>query len=334
MSRKKLSVPENTNWPFFAYGFFKPNELAYNQISKYSEGPAEEAYVYGRFYEKDGVPILKTDISENEGTVVMGSIIKFISSKQEEAYEVISSMEPPALYRWTSVIANRKKTNERYLVNILVYAGNNTANGIIPGAEPSESGKYYWKCREDPLMNKRMAYLRQTYFQTLMEYYQGIRKRGPIFLHDFWGRLFQIQMAYVFLWTIIDRYKSLKYGLNLEIGDGNEKLAGDSYWRESIQQIEDILQRNPINLITRGINSRGTQLGKTLMDRFYDIRCNAVHRGKAVHNDQEILTQAFMLLYPIVSYIITCDVHHEEGEAKKQLEKDCEAIRSVFRLKR
>lgn len=157
MSRKKLSVPENTNWPFFAYGFFKPNELAYNQISKYSEGPAEEAYVYGRFYEKDGVPILKTDISENEGTVVMGSIIKFISSKQEEAYEVISSMEPPALYRWTSVIANRKKTNERYLVNILVYAGNNTANGIIPGAEPSESGKYYWKCREDPLMNKRMA---------------------------------------------------------------------------------------------------------------------------------------------------------------------------------
>ena len=43
---------------------------------------------------------------------------------------------------------------------------------------------------------------------------------------------------------------------------------------------------------------------------------------------------AFMLLYPIVSYIIICDVQHQESEAKKQLEKDCEAIRSVFRLKR
>lgn len=66
MSRKKLSVPQHTNWPFFAYGFFKPNELAYNQIRKYCEGQAKEAYVYGRFYEKDGVPILKMTISKIE----------------------------------------------------------------------------------------------------------------------------------------------------------------------------------------------------------------------------------------------------------------------------
>ncbi len=334
MSRKKLSVPQHTNWPFFAYGFFKPNELAYNQIRKYCEGQAKEAYVYGRFYEKDGVPILKNDDIENRGRVVMGAVIKFACSKQEEAYKIISDMEPPALYRWTTAIAKRKRTNEKYLVNVLVYAGNNTADGTIPGAECIDERVSYWVCRDDPLMGAGMNYLRETYFQPLAEYHRGTRKSVPIFSQGFWGRIFQIQMAYVFLWTIIDRYKSLKYGLDLKIGDGNIKLESDKYWQDAVYMIGHILQTNPLDLITRGINSRGTQLGESLMDRFYSIRCNAVHRGKAVNNDKAILTQAFMLLYPIMSYIITCDVHHKADDAKKQLETDCRAIRSVFRLRR
>lgn len=332
MDKEKLSVPENTNLPFFAYGFFKPHELAYNQIKEYCDGSAEEAYVYGRFYEKDGAPILRLDDRENERNKVIGAIIKFIRSEQERAYKVISDMEPPALYRWerSRVYKNRQEVE----VNILVYAGDSTANGSVPGAELIEEEIADWKCRQDPLLDKGMAYLRRKYFQPLVEVQCDTDRRHSIHSDEFYEDIFQRQMAYVFLWTIIDRYKSLKYGLDLDIGEGNRKLAANHCWKEAIQKINVILRNRPIDLITRGINSRGTQLGESLMDRFYSIRCNAVHRGKAVNDDEGILTQAFMLLYPIMSYIITCDVHHKADDAKKQLETDCRAIRSVFRLRR
>lgn len=332
MDKEKLSVPENMNLPFFAYGFFKPHELAYNQIKEYCDGSAEEAYVYGLFYEKDGVPILKTDDIENKGRVVMGAVIKFYRWKKEKAYKVISDMEPSNLYRWKEVIASHDRKS--MLVNILVYAGDDTADGTIPGAECIDERVSYWVCRDDPLMGAGMNYLRETYFQPLAEYHRGTRKSVPMFSQGFWGKIFQMQMAYVFFWTILDRYKSLKYGLGIGISRGNGKLAKDKHWQDAVQQIEGILQTDSLDLITKGINSLKNNLEDTLIDRFYSIRCNAVHRGKAVNDDKAILTQAFMLLYPIVSYIITCDVHHEEGNAKKQLEEDCLTIRSVFRLER
>ncbi|OBZ32495.1 hypothetical protein [Megasphaera sp. DISK 18] len=332
MDRDKLSVPQNTSLPFFAYGFFKPNELAYNQISPYSEGQAEEAYVYGRFYEKDGVPILRLDDRENERNKVMGAIITFNRSKQERAYKVISDMEPPALYRWEPIRVFQK--GQKKSVNILVYSGNDMINEEIPGAEPIEGYLADWRCRDDPLMGEGMNYLRRMYFNVLVECRWGTKNGIPILSESLYENIFQMQMAYVFLWTIMDRYKSLKYGLDLKIGDGNRKLESDDYWQDAIRQIKVILRIRPIDLIRGGINSREVSLRTKLMGRFYSIRCNAVHRGKVVPNDAKILTQAFLLLYPIVSYIITCDVHHEEREAKKQLEVDCRAIRSVFRLKR
>lgn len=331
MRRKKLPVPQNTNLPFFAYGFFKPDELAYNQIRQYSEGQAEDAYAYGYFYEKDGVPILRLCDRNDRGYMVTGSIIKFTRWKQKKAYSVISAMEPPELYRWETIKVFQK--GRKKSVNILVYSGDGATNGTIPGAERIEDRSFYWVCRDDPLMGAGMNYLRETYFQPLAECHRGTRKPVPIFSQGFWGKIFQMQMAYVFLWTILDRYKSLKYGLTIGIAKGNEKLASDHYWQDAVQQIEDTLQTDPLDLITKGINSLKNDFEDTLMDRFYSIRCNAVHRGKAVNNDEGILIQTFLLLYPIVSYIITCDVQHQEGRAKKQLEKDCRAIRSVFRLK-
>lgn len=332
MDKEKLSVPTNTNLPFFAYGFFKPHELAYNQIKEYCEGPAEEANVYGHFYEKDGAPILRLDDRKNKQNKVFGAIIKFARSKQEKAYKRISDMEPSELYRWTTVIVCKKE--EEVEVNILVYAGDDTVNGTVPGAEPMKGYIADWRCREDPLMGEGMNYLRNRYFHVLVKCQQDVKNGIPRLSENFYENLFQMQMAYVFLWTIIDRYKSLKYGLDLKIGEGNRKLADDSYWQEAIKQVKALLGIKPIYLLEGGISSQGNSLKKNLMGRFYDIRCNAVHRGKVVPKDAMISTKAFLLLYPIMSYIITCDVHHKADDAKKQLEADCRAIRSVFRLRR
>lgn len=332
MDKEKLSVPENMNLPFFAYGFFKPNELAYNQIRPYSDGQAEEACVYGRFYEKDGAPILRLDNRKNERNKVIGAVIRFIRSKQEMAYKVICDMEPSELYCWESIMVC--KNGEEVEVNILVYAGDDTVNGAVPGAEPMKGYIADWRCREDPLMGEGMNYLRQKYFNVLVESRRGTQNRFPTLSENFYENLFQMQMAYVFLWTIIDRYKSLKYGLDLKSGEGNRKFADDSHWQEAIKQIKFLLGIKPIYLLEGGISSQRTSLKKNLMGRFYDIRCNAVHRGKVVPKDAMISTKAFLLLYPIMSYIITCDVHHKAVDAKKQLETDCRAIRSVFRLRR
>ena len=314
-----MCLPKDITLPFFAYGFFKPGELAYHQIEKYVGGSTEKACVYGRFYEKDGVPILKPDDGKDERHKVRGVIMVL----REEAYNRISQIEPSALYQWSTVQAYRK-LNE-VTVNILVYAGDDSNIDEIPGAELIEEEIPEWHCHEDPLMNKGMNYLRYKYFNPVVENQQI--NRYSIFSNEFYENIFQMQMAYVFLWTIMDRYKSLKYGLIKNISDGNKILSQSALWKKSIRHLCRNLDMRNRDVLRAIVRTNETRSRYNLMDRFYSIRCNAVHRGKAVHHDGELLTQAFLLLYTIMTYITTCDINHEPEIAEKQLIQDCRAIK-------
>lgn len=144
-------------------------------------------------------------------------------------------------------------------------------------------------------------------------------------------------MGYVFLWTILDRYKSLKYGLNRSEGNQNSDLAKDFIWKQTIELVCAILDRTDEEKLLRKVPKStqaylltNTTSGSILLDNLYNVRCNAVHRGKAVIEDSRLLLDAFLLLYVIMSYIITYDVKHKKDEAEKQLKEDCQAIKKLL----
>lgn len=57
-TQRTLELPERTNLPYFAYGLFKPGELAYGQLASMVEGNPVEMGVPGALYVRDGLPLL------------------------------------------------------------------------------------------------------------------------------------------------------------------------------------------------------------------------------------------------------------------------------------
>ena len=55
----KLSPLENTEIPFFSYGCFQPDELAYRRVEPYLDGKPAPAVAAGAPYARGGLPLFK-----------------------------------------------------------------------------------------------------------------------------------------------------------------------------------------------------------------------------------------------------------------------------------
>ena len=85
--------------PFFAYGIFKPGQLAYRQIEQFVATTDKTAKVNGALRERDGLPILKIG-----GTgEVRGVLVAFRADAEAEAYTRINKLEPEWQYCWETV---------------------------------------------------------------------------------------------------------------------------------------------------------------------------------------------------------------------------------------
>ena len=82
-----VGMPNNYELPFFAYGFFKPHQLAYSQIKKFVNGKPQCKRIQGILGHVNGIPVFTKTSSENER--VPGYIITFKKNKQKEAYRTI-----------------------------------------------------------------------------------------------------------------------------------------------------------------------------------------------------------------------------------------------------
>ncbi len=345
-----MYLPKNIELPFFAYGFFKPGELSYHQIENYVDDdiPPKETSAYGSFYEKDGVPVLRLvseETKHSKKNTVKGYVIHFRKEIAEEAYQCICNMEPYTLYQWQVVPLKNG------ICNVLTARVDYKTNEV-EGAIENTADFHDWHCINDPLLDVGMEYLKYQYFIPLVDkempfccgdtrkLLEKLREKGTHGPHMY-IELFTLQMGYVFLWTILDRYKSLKYGLNLCQSTQNSNMANDFIWSEVVKKICFLLDRNGEKKLLRKVpesrmayypnSSKSSKFLKSiLLNNLYNVRCNAVHRGKAVIEDRQLLRDAFLLLYVIMSYIITYDVKHKKDEAEKQLKEDCQAIKKLL----
>lgn len=271
MKSNKMKPPKNQKLPFFSYGIFKPGEIPYLGIKEYALN-IQEFKIPGEILIRDGVTIYK----DNPNREVEGFLINFEESKAEDAYEYIASLEPSKIYRWEC-----KELNGRCF-NILC--------GVSPEKGSQNIEEAEWRSTwEDPYFTSAISVLEE-----LPEEPFDWEMKST----------FKLQMKYLLLWTIIERFEFLRYSFKAGPAERNKKLAQNPYFIEGLKLFcKD----------TRSVYSTEDPTEKFILDTansqksiqyFYKVRCNISHRGKAVTKDYDTVLSSYRELFQITKYIL------------------------------
>ena len=190
---------------------------------------------------------------------VEGTLIHFKDGLEDAAYTQINNIEPEHQYKWVTITADGVECN--------CLAGRSPKKG----SGPADEG---WHGRDDPL------------FTDALQVIQEELERNVDFAWDL-KPLFRLQMAYLLLWSSIERYASLRYGLGDKPVCKIEHIADDPQFGRLLKQYvrrHDRVQRadNPTQ------DSRlDPDDPKRSLHYYYQIRSNITHRGKSAYHDHD-----------------------------------------------
>jgi hypothetical protein len=280
-----LSTPIDTRLPFIAYGSFKPFELRYNLIKDYIQD-YKEIEIIGLMEEKDGIPIF--GLSRYYCFTYVAFILNFKVGMEDIAYQKISENEPDTYYEW-GIIDNK---------NILL--GKEGLKGKNEFLEPS------WTFREDQ------------YFDYGLKACDSISKSDIIDATNALERdyfpFFKASAAYMLLWTIIERFCTLKYG-NIGPSQKIKCLTADLDidWKIIINKIDrtDTIYRS--DKLNEALVLNKSKGAKRMLEYYYGIRSNMVHRGKDVFSDTEKVANSFFELKSIFEKILDAHGYYEKN---------------------
>ncbi|MDG1791399.1 MAG: hypothetical protein P8H34_08110 [Flavobacteriaceae bacterium] len=275
---KYLNPPINHKLPFLAYGSFKPGELRFNLIKQFVV-ETKPTKVYGLMKEKDGVPIFYTTKTKSYAWFDYAAYeIHFKKGHEQQAYQIITENEPNSYYTWVN------------------FQGANILEGKSRLRGLEEFMDETWSFKHDPYFSQGLL--------ACKEIRKGSRSKMPE-LHQEYFDFFCNQSAFMLLWTIIERFCTLKYG-NLS---PNEKLKS-LYTDPEIEWdfVYDVVKRND-SIVRSDKEKEQLKLNsassiKKILEYYYGLRSNMVHRGKNVFGDINRISDAFDELYQLVEVII------------------------------
>jgi len=288
-----MNLPSNIKLPYFAYGLFKPDELAYNQIKNFVERFSEETFFDGALKVRDGLPLLL----QVKGSQVRGYLIHFKEEHFRKAYERISEFEPEKHYRWEECDLSEPSTR----VNILI------------GKSPQKGSLEYegngWRGRDDPLFNEALVVIGDVVNQFAQKEFESEPSE-----HFDWARFFKLQMAYQLLWSSIERYCSLAYGPKLKPIDKLNKFAGDDVFKTAL--------KNAVNRDGVIFDSRDPKTNYKLdpdnpvssIKYYYGVRSNLSHRGKGTWKDGNIILSSLKEMHEIFQRVVNEKIFKQEND--------------------
>lgn len=277
-----MDLPEDTSLPLFAYGLFKPRQLGYHRIKRKVRNTTS-ATVSGELLERDGLPILNGEGHDQ----VSGFLIAFEKDEAESAYNEITKLEPQKQYSWET--KSISLSEEDRVANILL------GNDVCKGTTHFKPDK--WDGQNDPL------------FKDALDVVKEVIDSGPEFNEKDMKPFFRLQMAYLLLWTSIERYVSLRYGLRGPHGKISttkkvHKIAEEDGFREGLSSIDRSESK-----IYRADKPKGKEKldpsdPQSSIKYYYQIRNNLSHRGKTAVVDFEKLQKSLRELYNIFRVVL------------------------------
>lgn len=264
---KSMEKPKNLSLPFFAYGIFRPGQMTFFQIKDYVKETIEPREIAGSLLQRDGLPI----IDQNGDGTVVGSLLRFADETAEKAYDQISSMEPGKQYRWS------ESSVDGTSANILVGRSPNKGSDPVEGEEVDG-----WS---DPLFKEALVVIEET-LEGQKDFDSDLKP------------LFRLQMAYLLLWSSIERYVSLRYHLGSEPMQKVEHIANERAFQiglaERVTGLREVYRADrPKDKVILDPEDP-----KSSLKYYYQLRSNITHRGKAAIRDHKlILDSALELLH-------------------------------------
>lgn len=261
----------NNQLPFFTYGIFRPGEISFLGIKDFVS-TAEPMTIKGDLVLRDGLTLFK----DSKHQTVDGFLIKFKSEFESEAYSFIDSLEPKKLYRW-----RENKFND--ISFKILY-------GVKPGRGSDDIREADWQTIwDDPFFTHAMDVLSEIPTE---EFDWELKS------------LFKLQMKYMLLWTILERFSFLRYSLGGGPSARNKLLAEDIYFKEALKEYV----KSERTVFSSEDPDRKTILNaknsKKSLEYYYQVRSNITHRGKGVIKDYDTIKSSFNELYDITKYIL------------------------------
>ena len=268
-----MIVPKDVNLPFFAYGVFRKGELGFLSISDLVDRGVEKVWVRGSLLLRDGLPIIDPEGDSS----VPGNLVYFMEGRHKEAYDRINRLEPDKQYHWKEATAQKVRCN--YL------AGRFVGKGCIP----ADAG---WDGPNDPLFTAALEVVQES-LDAHVNFDWNLKPT------------FRLQMAYLLLWSSIERYASLRYHLGDRAVEKVMQIADDPQFAQLLKQrvsrLGDRVQRADRPQEHYELNPDHP---KKSLRYYYQIRSNITHRGKGVVRDHEIVKDSLKELVEIFKELL------------------------------
>jgi hypothetical protein len=265
-----MDSPPNESLPLFVYGAFKPNMPAFEQLRPLVESQLQRDQVKGKLYVRDGLPLL----NGTEFGTVHGFVLRWLPKKENYGYKVVCEFEPRSHYRWSEVTLESGT-----LANTLVIRF------------PTKGNPHYieacsWSLSDDPAFGEGLKTVR-----LVLEEMNHIS--------DTWQKFFRSQMAYLLLWSILERLSALCFGPGQDpmkrIKRLHELPEMVNLVRQNVKRTDNVSDsRNPDKAYKLDRTS-----AKECFEYYYQIRSNLSHRGKGVVNEFEKVHESLKELLAI-----------------------------------
>lgn len=122
---------------------------------------------------------------------------------------------------------------------------------------------------------------------------------------------FKLQMAFMLLWSSIDRYCTLKYCEGLNFKQYRQMLSQEKSFKNALKK-HCGSQRSVYSVQDLREYILNHENSSYSLNYYYTIRCNVVHRGKAIHNDEYILRQSLTELLNIFRDVLKDTFNSED----------------------
>ena len=252
-----LEPPKNTSLPLFVYGALKPGMPAFEAIRSKVETHTRDS-VSGELLVRDGLPLLRPDARG----IVEGFLMQWKAGHERDAYTAVCAFEPRKHYEWSEVTL-AKGTQANTLVIRFPNKGN-----------PQHLDSSSWSLANDPAFGPGLETVRQV-----------LKEVDRMPTSDDWPRFFRAQMAYLLLWSILERLSTLCFGPGQDpmqrIKRLHELSGMEDLVRLTVQRADKVSDsRNP----DTAYKLDGTN-AKKCFDYYYRVRSNLSHRGKGMSNE-------------------------------------------------
>jgi hypothetical protein len=259
MTGSKLDPPPDASLPMFVYGALKPGMPAFERIRPFTLAPYQRDQVKGALYVRDGLPLVYLD---REG-MTQGFLLKWNPGLETEGYRAICEFEPKKHYQWAEI----------------ALCSGMTANGLTvryPGkGNPQPLHSAVWRLSDDPAFGEGLRVVRESV--------QELKREEDTW--SAWQKFFRSQMAYLLLWSILERLSALCCGPGEDPNERVKRLHELPGMTELVatyvhrtDRVSD--SRDPSCTIVLEASNP-----KSCFQYYYRVRSNLSHRGKAMFNE-------------------------------------------------